>query len=191
MRSAALALLCACANAGSAIYVDVASGSDDNPGTADAPKQTIGAALTAAVDLHRDLNVGKGTYPEAITLVDGISIYGGGGVNGPNAGVAGNAGGMAPGGALAAPGGVGGASGSCSLTSSSDGGTAPATVGGSSGMAGAVGTAGPALGHFDLSGAFQPAAGGDGHPGTAGGGGGGGGSGGGSADGPDGICSAC
>src|SRR2546430_16807402 len=77
MRSAALALLCACANAGSAIYVDVASGSDDNPGTAEAPKQTIGAALTAAVDLHRDLNVGKGTYPEAITLVDGISIYGG------------------------------------------------------------------------------------------------------------------
>lgn len=54
--------------------VFVAPGGDDAaPGTREAPKRTIGAALSAG----RDVYVAGGTYEEAVAAVDGVGIYGG------------------------------------------------------------------------------------------------------------------
>lgn len=53
------------------------TGSDANPGTRDAPLQTIGAGLTAAATAGAPLFVAGGTYAESITLATGVKVYGG------------------------------------------------------------------------------------------------------------------
>lgn len=60
-----------------AIFVDVVSGKDTNPGTMAAPKKTIGAGISAAASAGKDIYVSKGTYPETVTLVAGVNMYGG------------------------------------------------------------------------------------------------------------------
>ncbi len=62
-----------------AIFVDTVTGNDGNPGTIASPKQTIGAGILAAAAATpvKDVYISKGTYAEAITLVDGVSLYGG------------------------------------------------------------------------------------------------------------------
>ena len=61
----------------SAIFVS-STGNDANPGTKSQPKRTIAAALVAAVTSAKtQIYVGDGTYAEQVTLVNGISIYGG------------------------------------------------------------------------------------------------------------------
>jgi len=56
------------------------AGNDANPGTREAPKATIAAALatassSAGVLIH--VYLASGTYPEHLSLVSGVSIYGG------------------------------------------------------------------------------------------------------------------
>ncbi len=64
-------------NAAAAIFVDP-SGSDSSAGTKTAPLRTIGAALTRAQTEGRSaVYVSEGTYPERVTLANGISVYGG------------------------------------------------------------------------------------------------------------------
>src|SRR5215510_344801 len=62
-----------------AIFVDGVSGSDTNPGTMQLPRQTIAAGIAAAVvtSPRKHVYVSKGTYPEMVTLQDGVSLYGG------------------------------------------------------------------------------------------------------------------
>jgi hypothetical protein len=62
-----------------AVFVDNVDpdASDANPGTRALPKSTIGGALAAAVAGSKDVYVAEGTYAEAVTLVAGVSIYGG------------------------------------------------------------------------------------------------------------------
>ena len=60
-----------------AIFVS-STGNDGNPGTKSQPKRTIAAALVAAITSAKtQIYVGDGTYAEQVTLVNGISIYGG------------------------------------------------------------------------------------------------------------------
>ncbi len=61
----------------SAVFVSPA-GNDLNPGTLAAPKKTLGAAIASAATFTpaRDVYVATGTYPEALVLVSGVSIYG-------------------------------------------------------------------------------------------------------------------
>jgi hypothetical protein len=59
-----------------AIFVSP-SGSDGNAGTMDHPKQTITAAITAAQSAGKDVYADMGTYNETVTLVSGVSLYGG------------------------------------------------------------------------------------------------------------------
>jgi hypothetical protein len=60
-----------------AIFVSVAGGDDSLPGSFGFPKQTIGAAITAAKTAGKDVYVAAGTYPESVTLQSGVGIYGG------------------------------------------------------------------------------------------------------------------
>jgi hypothetical protein len=109
---------------------------------------------------------------------------GGPGVSGTVAGNPGGTGTQVAGGGTGAPGGSGGFAGTCSLTSSSNGGAAPAvTSSGGQGQPGLSSSPGPSLGSLDNTGTYFPPQGGDGLTGFPGGGGGGGGSGGGTASG--------
>ncbi|MFZ5471174.1 MAG: MopE-related protein [Myxococcota bacterium] len=62
-----------------AIFVDVVSGNDSNAGTRSAPKRTIGAGILAANagTPTKDVYISRGTYSEAVTLLGGISLFGG------------------------------------------------------------------------------------------------------------------
>jgi hypothetical protein len=62
-----------------AIFVDTVSGNDANPGTMGSPKGTIQAGITAAAAASpkKDVYVSKGTYNEHVTMIDGVSLYGG------------------------------------------------------------------------------------------------------------------
>jgi hypothetical protein len=59
------------------IFVSQRTGNDGNPGTPDAPKRTIGAAITAARAERLAVLVSVGFYDESITLAPGVGIYGG------------------------------------------------------------------------------------------------------------------
>lgn len=60
-----------------AVFVDVATGKDLNPGTPDLPKKTIGAGLDqAAAEGKAYVLVSLGVYNETVTLRDGIGLYG-------------------------------------------------------------------------------------------------------------------
>ncbi|MDX2008599.1 MAG: MopE-related protein [Myxococcaceae bacterium] len=65
--------------ADSAIFVDAVAGNDGNTGTTrSAPRRTISAALAAAQANGRTaLFLSRGTYTEAVTLANGINLYGG------------------------------------------------------------------------------------------------------------------
>jgi len=59
-------------------FVYVAStGNDSNPGTLAMPKRTLGAALPVASSSGKDVLVARGIYEGPLTLVAGVSIYGG------------------------------------------------------------------------------------------------------------------
>jgi len=64
---------------GDAIFVDTDDGNDGTAdGTMDAPYKTLAAAIQAAQDAGKDqVYIGEGVYPEDLTLVDGINLYGG------------------------------------------------------------------------------------------------------------------
>jgi len=60
-----------------AIFVS-SNGNDANPGTKAQPKRTISAGLSAAIaNAKTQVYVGDGIYAETVSLVHGISIYGG------------------------------------------------------------------------------------------------------------------
>ena len=61
------------------IFVDVLTGSDQNPGTIVQPKRTIGAAIAAAKSFSpvRSVYVSKGAYNEVVTLLAGVDVHGG------------------------------------------------------------------------------------------------------------------
>jgi hypothetical protein len=64
-------------NAAAAVFV-ATSGSDANPGTMQAPMLTINAAIARAVCATKvAVYVSDGTYEGRVTLVSGVSIYGG------------------------------------------------------------------------------------------------------------------
>jgi hypothetical protein len=60
-------------------YVSDSIGSDSNPGTSAAPVKTIGKGLEIAKGLigGKAVVVGAGSYDENLTLVEGISVFGG------------------------------------------------------------------------------------------------------------------
>ena len=69
-----------------AIFVDTMTGNDTNPGTMALPKKTIQAGVNAAgaasspmgfPSPHKDVYVSLGTYSEHVSMVNGVSIYGG------------------------------------------------------------------------------------------------------------------
>lgn len=63
-----------------ALFVDGFTGNDNNAGTRAAPLKTVTAALSMLGSSSSTLDqvyVSEGTYVEAITLVSGVSIYGG------------------------------------------------------------------------------------------------------------------
>jgi hypothetical protein len=60
-----------------AIFVDIASGADANPGTMALPKQHVASGITAAAAAGKDVYISTGTYFETITLSNGVSLYGG------------------------------------------------------------------------------------------------------------------
>lgn len=63
-----------------ALFIDMANGDDSNPGTRSLPLQTIQEGINTAqlAGNFADLYVAQETYAETtITLVDGISLYGG------------------------------------------------------------------------------------------------------------------
>ena len=66
-------------NIANAILVDVVSGFDGNPGTMASPMRTLQAGINkaAAAQPTKDVYVSKGTYSEAVSLADGVSIFGG------------------------------------------------------------------------------------------------------------------
>ncbi|HEY2516803.1 MAG TPA: hypothetical protein VGI39_38295, partial [Polyangiaceae bacterium] len=60
-----------------AIFVDVQTGNDNNPGTMTLPVRTIYKGISLATNNGKsDVYVSKGTYPESVTMVDGVSVYG-------------------------------------------------------------------------------------------------------------------
>lgn len=63
-------------NITNAIFVDGVSGSDTNAGTKASPKKTIQAGISAQV-AGKEVYVSKGSYAEAITLSNGVSVFGG------------------------------------------------------------------------------------------------------------------
>jgi hypothetical protein len=62
-----------------AFFVDTVTGNDGNAGTMAAPFKTIGAGVTAAnaSGSKKRVLVSKGTYNQAVTLPNGVSLYGG------------------------------------------------------------------------------------------------------------------
>ncbi len=66
-------------NIANAIFVDTLTGNDGNPGTKALPKSTIqaGIAAAAAAAPTKDVYVSKGTYSESVTMVEGVSLFGG------------------------------------------------------------------------------------------------------------------
>lgn len=52
-------------------------GSDSAPGTREAPKRTVQAAINAAAPLGHAVYIAAGSYAESITLASGVSLYGG------------------------------------------------------------------------------------------------------------------
>ncbi|MCC7538823.1 MAG: hypothetical protein IT379_21540, partial [Deltaproteobacteria bacterium] len=65
--------------AATAIFV-ATTGRDVNPGTREMPKRTIRAGIEAAQEMGFDVYISEGDYnegPEALALVDGVSLYGG------------------------------------------------------------------------------------------------------------------
>ncbi|MCA9547682.1 MAG: putative metal-binding motif-containing protein, partial [Myxococcales bacterium] len=67
-------------DASRAVYVDGLSGIDDadpEAGTRNRPFATISAGLAAASIRGHDVYVSHGVYPEAVTLVEGVHLYGG------------------------------------------------------------------------------------------------------------------
>ena len=60
-----------------AIFVDIVSGSDSNPGTMALPIQHVQNGITAAAAAGKDVYISTGTYSESITLSNGVSLYGG------------------------------------------------------------------------------------------------------------------
>ncbi|MDP3218548.1 MAG: DUF1565 domain-containing protein, partial [Deltaproteobacteria bacterium] len=63
-------------NAARAVFVST-RGNDAAPGTREAPKRTIGAAIAAATPTRFAVYIAGGTYSESITLASGVSLYGG------------------------------------------------------------------------------------------------------------------
>jgi Ca2+-binding RTX toxin-like protein len=61
------------------VFVSAPTGSDANAGTSVAPMATIAAGIAKAVALGGEMDViaGEGTYPEAIDLVEEVSLLGG------------------------------------------------------------------------------------------------------------------
>jgi hypothetical protein len=59
-----------------AIFVDGVHGSDANPGTMAQPKKTLGASITAAQAVSKDVYASAAVYNEAVTMMDGVGIYG-------------------------------------------------------------------------------------------------------------------
>ncbi|MFZ5439317.1 MAG: MopE-related protein [Myxococcota bacterium] len=53
------------------------TGSDANPGTRALPKLTVQAAINAASSAQPHVYISEGTYDEALTMRDGVSLYGG------------------------------------------------------------------------------------------------------------------
>ena len=66
-------------NIANAIFVDTLTGNDGNAGTMAAPKKTIQAGISAAgaATPTKDVYVSKGTYPETVTMLAGVSVFGG------------------------------------------------------------------------------------------------------------------
>ncbi len=66
-------------NIANAIFVDTLSGNDGNAGTMASPKKTIQAGIAAAgaAAPAKDVYVSKGTYPETVTMQEGVSVFGG------------------------------------------------------------------------------------------------------------------
>lgn len=71
---------------GDAVFVDILTGLDTNPGTMALPMQTIQAGITTAAAQAsppgfpspvKAVYVSMGTYNESVTMVDGVSVYGG------------------------------------------------------------------------------------------------------------------
>ncbi|MEM7449265.1 MAG: hypothetical protein AAF355_13575 [Myxococcota bacterium] len=58
------------------IYVST-SGSDGNPGTLASPMRTLGAAVSRGQASGRDVLVARGIYDEQLSLVAGVSVFGG------------------------------------------------------------------------------------------------------------------
>lgn len=60
-------------------FVSSATGDDTNPGTQASPVATIAAGLAHAMIIGGgvDVYVAEGVYPEDVTLVDGVSLFGG------------------------------------------------------------------------------------------------------------------
>ncbi len=61
------------------VYVDVATGSDTNPGTQALPARTIGRGieLASASFSPKSVFISNGTYEETVALANGVSLYGG------------------------------------------------------------------------------------------------------------------
>ncbi len=118
--------------------------------------------------------------------------YGGFGVSGTTGGQQGGTGTQAAGGGFGATGGNPGGGGSCSLTSATNGGAAPAVgQNGQPGSGGIGGTASAPIGALNVASLYLAPQGGQGGNGTPGGGGGGGGSGGGTQHGSGFLCTGC
>lgn len=60
-----------------AIFVDVLTGDDGNPGTMDEPMATIQAGIDTAFVEGKAVYVSEGTYDESVVLAEGVGIYGG------------------------------------------------------------------------------------------------------------------
>ncbi|MBI5512254.1 MAG: hypothetical protein HY909_00710, partial [Deltaproteobacteria bacterium] len=73
------------------------SGDDGNPGTMALPKRTLAAAVATAATGMRDVYADRGTYNESLTLVSGVSVYGGFNAGTPRAGAPRGSWGRAPG----------------------------------------------------------------------------------------------
>ncbi|MCB9547392.1 MAG: hypothetical protein H6706_16295 [Myxococcales bacterium] len=60
-----------------AVFVDALAGDDDFPGTQDQPLRTIAAGQQRAQAQGFDVYVSHGVYPETLTVVEGVSVFGG------------------------------------------------------------------------------------------------------------------
>jgi hypothetical protein len=60
-------------------FVSATTGDDDDPGTADKPVRTISRAIEIAANLggHQSVYVAAAHYTEKVTLVEGVSLFGG------------------------------------------------------------------------------------------------------------------